>query len=73
MTQQTAALVEESAAAAQSLREQAARLAQVVSQFRLADDNGMMRAAVGYGARQAQAAAPVEPSLAAPRRPLIRA
>ncbi|MCB1980256.1 MAG: methyl-accepting chemotaxis protein, partial [Burkholderiaceae bacterium] len=37
MTQQNAALVEESAAAADSLREQAARLAQVVQQFRLAD------------------------------------
>lgn len=36
MTQQNAALVEESAAAAESLREQAARLAQLVSQFRLA-------------------------------------
>ena len=38
MTQQNAALVEESAAAAESLREQAARLSQVVSQFQLADD-----------------------------------
>ena len=37
MTQQNAALVEESAAAADSLREQAARLSQVVQQFRLAD------------------------------------
>ncbi|CAB5722774.1 Ribose and galactose chemoreceptor protein [Delftia tsuruhatensis] len=36
MTQQNAALVEESAAAAESLREQAARLAQVVGQFRVA-------------------------------------
>ncbi|MES2991472.1 MAG: methyl-accepting chemotaxis protein [Pseudomonadota bacterium] len=35
MTQQNAALVEESAAAAESLREQAARLSQVVSAFRL--------------------------------------
>jgi methyl-accepting chemotaxis protein len=35
MTQQNAALVEESAAAAESLREQAARLSQVVSTFRL--------------------------------------
>ena len=35
MTQQNAALVEQSAAAAQSLREQAERLAQVVSIFRL--------------------------------------
>ena len=37
MTQQNAALVEQSAAAAESLREQAARLSQVVQQFRLAD------------------------------------
>ncbi len=35
MTQQNAALVEQSAAAAQSLREQAARLSQVVGSFRL--------------------------------------
>ena len=35
MTQQNAALVEESAAAAQSLREQAARLSQVVASFQL--------------------------------------
>ena len=37
MTQQNAALVEQSAAAAQSLREQAQRLAHVVSEFRLVD------------------------------------
>ena len=37
MTQQNAALVEESAAAAESLREQAQRLAQLVATFRLAD------------------------------------
>ena len=36
MTQQNAALVEESAAAAESMREQAARLSEVVQQFRLA-------------------------------------
>jgi methyl-accepting chemotaxis protein len=35
MTQQNAALVEQSAAAADSLREQAQRLAQVVSAFEL--------------------------------------
>ncbi|GAB3361485.1 MULTISPECIES: methyl-accepting chemotaxis protein [Giesbergeria] len=40
MTQQNAALVEESAAAAQSLREQAQRLSQVVQQFQLADGVG---------------------------------
>ena len=37
MTQQNAALVEQSAAAASSMREQAQRLSQVVQQFRLAD------------------------------------
>jgi hypothetical protein len=35
MTQQNAALVEQSAAAAQSLKDQAARLSQVVSTFRI--------------------------------------
>ena len=35
MTQQNAALVEESAAAAESLKDQAARLAQVVQVFRV--------------------------------------
>jgi methyl-accepting chemotaxis protein len=35
MTQQNAALVEESAAAAQSLKDQASRLAQVVQRFRI--------------------------------------
>jgi methyl-accepting chemotaxis protein len=39
MTQQNAALVEQSAAAAESLREQAARLAKLVDTFRLADDS----------------------------------
>jgi methyl-accepting chemotaxis protein len=38
-TQQNAALVEESAAAAQSLKEQAAKLAQAVSVFNLGSDN----------------------------------
>ena len=40
MTQQNAALVEESAAAAESLREQAALLSQVVQQFHLSDSAG---------------------------------
>ena len=35
MTQQNAALVEESAAAAESLKEQAVKLAEVVAAFRL--------------------------------------
>jgi len=38
MTQQNAALVEESAAAAQSLKDQAGRLAEVVQQFRIGQD-----------------------------------
>lgn len=40
MTQQNAALVEESTAAAQSMREQADRLADIVRQFRLASSGG---------------------------------
>jgi methyl-accepting chemotaxis protein len=39
MTQQNAALVEQSAAAAESLREQAARLSELVDTFRLAGDS----------------------------------
>jgi methyl-accepting chemotaxis protein len=53
VTQQNAALVEESAAAAASMQEQAAKLAQVVGVFRL----------------DRQAAAPVAPARAAPPRP----
>jgi methyl-accepting chemotaxis protein len=44
MTQQNAALVEQSAAAADSLREQAQRLAQVVSAFRLSGGAGNLLA-----------------------------
>lgn len=40
MTQQNAALVEEGAAAAQSLRDQSARLADVVATFKLSNDAG---------------------------------
>ena len=45
MTQQNAALVEQSAAAAQSLREQAHRLAQLVTTFKMADGAGSARMA----------------------------
>jgi uncharacterized phage infection (PIP) family protein YhgE len=45
MTQQNAALVEESAAAAESLKEQATKLAAVVSTFRLAEGDASPRAA----------------------------
>ena len=76
MTQQNAALVEESAAAAESLKEQAKRLAGVVSKFRLGDAAGHgaapLRAsahdtvAVAAIARaKAQAARPVAPVLTA--------
>jgi len=41
MTQQNAALVEQSAAAAESLKDQAMRLAQVVASFRLAGHAGV--------------------------------
>ena len=41
MTQQNAALVEQSAAAAQSLKEQAARLSEVVGTFRLEVDTAV--------------------------------
>jgi methyl-accepting chemotaxis protein len=44
MTQQNAALVEQSAAAAQSLREQAQRLAQVVATFTLSGGSNPVRA-----------------------------
>ena len=54
MTQQNAALVEESAAAAESLREQADRLSQVVQQFRLAEgvQDGQALAPTRAAARQ---------------------
>jgi len=42
MTQQNAALVEESAAAAESMREQADRLAQVVRQFRVGNESQVL-------------------------------
>ena len=42
MTQQNAALVEESAAAAESLREQAQRLAQVVDTFKLSSEQTLL-------------------------------
>ncbi|MFW6166315.1 MAG: methyl-accepting chemotaxis protein [Ralstonia sp.] len=45
VTQQNAALVEEAAAAAESMREQAGQLVQVVSVFKLADGHGSARPA----------------------------
>jgi methyl-accepting chemotaxis protein len=60
VTQQNAALVEEAAAAAQSLQDQAAALADVVSVFRLADG----KAAIAKPA--AQRSAPARRRLGAP-------
>jgi methyl-accepting chemotaxis protein len=66
MTQQNAALVEESAAAAESLREQATKLASVVSRFTL-PSHGHVRAP----AHRPAAATPAAPKTAAatPKRP----
>ena len=60
MTQQNAALVEEAAAAAQSLQDQAAELAKVVSIFKLnAAEHAMEKAPAPV--RRVEAAAPVKP------------
>jgi methyl-accepting chemotaxis protein len=56
MTQQNAALVEESAAAAESLKEQATKLAAVVSTFRLAEGDASPRAAAFAAPVQGSAA-----------------
>ena len=62
MTQQNAALVEESAAAADSLRQQARKLASIVATFRLADGGepapAMQAAAVPAGPSAAQPSPP---------------
>jgi methyl-accepting chemotaxis protein len=56
MTQQNAALVEESAAAAESLREQAARLAELVAAFRTVDTLGQHQRAARLASTQAAVA-----------------
>ena len=56
MTQQNAALVEESAAAAESLKEQATKLAAVVSTFRLAEGDASPRAVAASFAAPAHGA-----------------
>jgi len=67
MTQQNAALVEESAAAAESLKEQAKRLAQVVAAFRL-DAAPDARPSIG-----AAPATPREPAVRSARQAIERA
>ncbi len=67
MTQQNAALVEESAAAAQSLREQAGKLVNVVASFRI-DGMGVVSATASTrAAAPAASIAPPAPRPAAPK------
>jgi hypothetical protein len=71
VTQQNAALVEEAAAAAQSLQEQAAGLSQVVSVFRLDQEQALSQ---GASTRRAAAHYPrTEPVQPPPARPAITA
>jgi len=71
VTQQNAALVEESAAAADSLRQQAARLAEVVSVFRLVGAEAPAQHAGGSTPAPAMAAArSAAPRPSAPARPV---
>ena len=66
MTQQNAALVEESAAAADSLREQAQRLTQLVQQFQLAGSSSPAPQGPPAPSWSALAPAAAAPALAAP-------
>ena len=73
MTQQNAALVEQSAAAAESLREQAQRLAQVVGTFKLSNERAASAPRQDSPApspsRPRVASTPGRPSLARPASP----
>jgi len=78
VTQQNAALVEEAAAAAQSMRDQAEMLADAVSVFRLADHQAdpqrlavraVVKAATRRAAPAAVAQAPAAPRLVKPAKP----
>jgi methyl-accepting chemotaxis protein len=62
MTQQNAALVEESAAAAESLREQSARMAEAISVFRLGGGATQRSTAAMAPAVHKPAAAPAKPA-----------
>ncbi|WP_368408604.1 methyl-accepting chemotaxis protein [Caldimonas mangrovi] len=68
MTQQNAALVEESAAAAESLKEQAYRLAEVVGAFKLAQADALTASAISRARTSSvPAALAAAPATAAPR------
>jgi methyl-accepting chemotaxis protein len=72
MTQQNAALVEESAAAAESLREQAVKLSQSMQVFRIAGQGGVAHAA-SPAAKATQAPRPTPaPAPAAAAKPAAR-
>jgi methyl-accepting chemotaxis protein len=68
MTQQNAALVEESAAAAQSLREQADQLTQVVAVFKINDAAHVTKAVIEHAHQSARAVPRPAPAAAAPAR-----
>ncbi|HEX5390829.1 MAG TPA: methyl-accepting chemotaxis protein [Burkholderiaceae bacterium] len=70
MTQQNAALVEESTAAAESLREQAARLTEVVAGFKLSEGGAAPMAARRAPSPRPPAPAPAPRPQAAPQRKL---
>ncbi|HEY4665508.1 MAG TPA: methyl-accepting chemotaxis protein [Comamonas sp.] len=73
MTQQNAALVEQSAAAAESLKDQATRLAEVVQQFKL-DQANLAKGAVPFGTSNARGiAAEGNPALRASSQNLLSA
>jgi hypothetical protein len=66
MTQQNAALVEQAAAAAESMQEQAVKLAQAVSVFKMHGSGGHMAV---LGAPQAAEAVAPQPAASAARTP----
>ncbi|APW41303.1 methyl-accepting chemotaxis protein [Rhodoferax saidenbachensis] len=66
MTQQNAALVEESAAAASSMKDQAQRLAEVVSAFKLDNQSVAAKAAPGSSTKPKPSTATPRPALAKP-------
>ena len=68
VTQQNAALVEEAAAAAQSLEDQAAKLRQAVAVFQL-DDDGTGDAGFSRAAARPGSSAAAKPRLAVPAKP----
>jgi len=67
MTQQNAALVEQSAAAAESLKEQAARLAQAIAIFKLGRQETVHAIALAQASSQAALKSPPRPAAGAPK------